>query len=75
MDAARLGFSPEDIGTHSLRSGRAMDMQTVGISDQTLIAIIQWRLLLFMVYIQQQISSFSVGVSVRMGKQPWFWHL
>ena len=32
-------------------------------------------LLGFMVYIQQQISSFTVGVSVKMNEKLWFWNL
>ena len=38
-------------------------------------AIVRWRSLGFMVYTQQQISSFSTGVSVKMSQQPWFQHL
>ena len=36
MDADRLGFSPEDVGTHSLCSGGAMGMHIVGVPDRTL---------------------------------------
>ena len=75
MGVARLGFAPEDVGGHSLRSGGAVAMHIVNIPDRTLMAIRRWRLLGFMVYIQQQISSFNTGVSVRMSAQPWFWHL
>ena len=75
VGAARLGFSPEDIGTHSLRSGGSMAMHFAEVPDQTLMAIVRWRSLGFMVYIQQQISSFSTGVSVKMSQQPWFRHL
>ena len=73
--AARLGFVSEDVGTRCLHSGRAMDMHIEGGPDCICMAISQWRSKGFMVYIQQQISSFSVGVSVRMGQQPWFRHL
>ena len=64
--AARISFSPEDVGTHSLRSGRAMAMHLADVSDRNLMAIGQWRSLGFMVYMQQQISSFSAGVSVKV---------
>ena len=50
--AARLEFAPEDIGTHSLNSGRAMDMYIVGFPDRTLMTIGRWRFLGFMAYIQ-----------------------
>ena len=75
VGAARLGFVPEDVGTHSLRSGGAMAMHLVEVPDRTLMAIGRWRSLRFMIYIQQQISSFSTGVSVKMSQQPWFQHL
>ena len=69
VGAARLVFSPEDVGKHSLRSGRAMDMHIMGVPDRNLMSIGWWRLLGFMVYIQQQISSFRTGISVHMSKQ------
>ena len=75
VGAAQLGFAPEDVGTHSPPSGGAMAMHIADVPDRTLMAIGRWRLLRFMVYIQQQISSFSTGVSVCMSAQPWFWHL
>ena len=70
--AARLGFASEDVRTHSLCSGGAMTMHIAEIPDRTLIPIGRWRSLGFMVYIQQQISSFSAGVLVKMSRQPWF---
>ena len=63
--AARLGFAPEDTGTHSLRFGGAMAMHIVGVPYHTLMGIGRWHLLVFMVYIQQQISSFSASILVR----------
>ena len=75
VGATRLGFASEDVGTHSLHSGRAMAMHLAEVPDQTLVAIVRWRSLDFMVYIQQQISSFSTRVSVKMSQKPWFWHL
>ena len=69
--AARLGFAPEDVRTHTLRSGGSMIMHIAGIPDQTLMAIGRWRSLGFMAYIQQLISSFSAGVLVKISQQPW----
>ena len=74
VGAARLSFSPEDLRNHSLCSGGAMAMHLADVPDQTLMAIRRLRSLGFMVYIQQQISSFNAGVSVKMSWQPWFWH-
>ena len=39
VGAARLGFVPEDIKTHSLRYGGAMTMHIAGVPDPTLVAI------------------------------------
>ena len=72
VGAARLGFPLEDVGTHSICSGGAMAMHISNASDQTLMAIERWRSLGFMVYIQQQILSFSTGVSFKMSQQPYF---
>ena len=52
-----------------------MAMHLTEVPDQTLMVSGRWRSLGFMVYIQQQISSFSTGVSVKMSQQPWFRHL
>ena len=60
---------------HYLCYGRAMDMHITGVSYCTLVAISWWRLLGFIVYIQQQISSFRAGGLVRMSHQPWFQHI
>ena len=64
----------EDVRTPSLRSVGAMAMHLANVPDWTLMAIGWWRSLVFVVCIQQQISSFSAGVSVQMSWQPWFQH-
>ena len=72
LGAARLGFSPENIGTYSLRSGGAMAMHIPNVPDQTLTAIVRWWSLGFMVYIHHKILSFRTGVSVKMSQKPWY---
>ena len=75
VGAAILVFALEDAGTHSLRSGGAIATHLANVPDRTLMAIDRWRSLGFMVYIQQQILSFSTGVYVKMSQQPWFRYL
>ena len=75
VGAARLRSPPEEVLTHYLCSIRATAMHVVKFLDWTLMTIGRWRLLGFMVYIQQQTSSFSAVISVRMNEQPWFRHL
>ena len=53
VGTARLVFALEDVGTYSLHSDRAMAMHIADVPDQALITIGWWRLLGFMVYIQQ----------------------
>ena len=68
VGAARIRFSPEDVGTHSLQSGGSMAICIMGVPEWILVIIGWWRLLGFMVYIQQNISSFIAGVSVKMSQ-------
>ena len=53
VGAARLGFSPEDAGTHSIRSGIAMGVYIVGVLNHTISDIGRWRFIIFIVYIQK----------------------
>ena len=41
VGAARLDFAPEDVGTHSLCSCRAMAVHINGVPDRTLVDISQ----------------------------------
>ena len=75
VGAERLFFTPEYSGTPSLSSDGAISMHIADVLDWTLMAIGRWHSLVFMVYIQQHISSFSTGVYVHMSAQPWFHHL
>ena len=59
---AILGFSLEDVTTHSLHSTGAMSMHITEVLDHTLMDVGRWGFLGFMVYIQQHIASFSMGI-------------
>ena len=61
-----LGFSAEDIGCHSLRSGAAMAMKLAGVSEYTIMIIGRWKSLAFLDYIRKQVAQFSFDVSDRM---------
>ena len=60
---------------HSLCSIGAMTMHIAGVPNFTPIDIVMWWSLVFMVYIQHQISYFSTGVLVRTNQHPWLCHL
>mmetsp|Transcript_26797 Transcript_26797/g.41573 ORF Transcript_26797/g.41573 Transcript_26797/m.41573 type:complete len:325 (+) Transcript_26797:1020-1994(+) len=61
-----LGFSKDDIGTHSLRSGCAMAMHLAGIPVYMMMLIGRWSSEAFMLYIQKQVRQFACGVTASM---------
>ena len=72
---AILGFSEEDIGLHSIRSGRAMAMFLSGVSEIIIKRVGRWSSEAFLEYICEQVDSFTVGVSRKMLKYERFHHL
>ena len=62
----KLGFKPEDIGTHSNRCAAAMAM----FMDDTPVYMIMlmgwWSSDAFLKYIRRQVLEFSKGVLIRM---------
>ena len=69
---ARLGFHPNDIVSHSLRSGGAMTLHQAGQYDITINIIGRWRSDAFLIYLQGQVATFTKGVSVAMKQLMWF---
>jgi hypothetical protein len=61
-----LGFSPDGIGTHSIRSGAAMAMYLAGVPVFTIMLIERWSSDAFLQYIRRQMLQFSSGVASRM---------
>jgi hypothetical protein len=66
ISADRLGFNPEEIGTHSICSGSAMAMYLAGVPAFTIMLIGRWSSDAFLRYIRRQIQEFSAGVSSKM---------
>jgi hypothetical protein len=66
IGSARLGFEPDKIGTHSLRSGAAMEMYLAGVPVYTIMLIGRWSSNAFLHYIQQQVEQFSKDVAQKM---------
>jgi hypothetical protein len=66
IGTARLGFPPEEIGTHSIRSGAAMAMYLAGVPAFTIMLIGRWSSDAFLRYIRRQVQEFSAGVSSKM---------
>jgi hypothetical protein len=61
-----LGFGPDEVGTHSNRSGGAMSMILSGTPIYTIMLIGRWSSDTFMRYIRKQVIAASPGISKRM---------
>jgi hypothetical protein len=61
-----LGFGPNDIGLHSLRSGAAMAMYLFAVPVFTIMLLGRWSSDAFLRYIRRQVQQFSKGVSEKM---------
>jgi hypothetical protein len=65
-----LGFTPSEIGLHSLHSGAAMAMFLAGIPTSTIQLMGRWASEAFMDYIRPQVEKFSSLVSKAMIANP-----
>ena len=70
-----LGFTKEDVGLHSIRSGGAMAMFLSGVPTIIIQRVGRWESDAFMEYIREQVESFTAGVSSKMIKNETFYHL
>jgi hypothetical protein len=61
-----LGFLPEDVGTHSNRSGGAMGVFLAGTPVYTIMLMGRWSSDAFMQYIRKQVLSLSHGIAAKM---------
>jgi hypothetical protein len=66
VGSARLGFEPHEVGTHSLRSGAAMEMYLAGVPVYTIMLIGRWSSDAFLRYIRKQVEQFSQHVAKQM---------
>ncbi len=61
-----LGFTPNEIGLHSARSGAAMAMYLSGVPVFTIMLLGRWSSDAFLRYIRKQVREFSTGISSKM---------
>jgi hypothetical protein len=59
----KLGFHPEEVGTHSNRSGGAMGMFLAGTPVYTIMLMGRWSSDAFMRYLRKQVLSLSHGIA------------
>jgi integrase len=69
----RRGFPLASVSSHSLRAGGAMAMHLNGVSSDTIRKMGRWSSDTFLMYIHEQVSAFSVGISQKMATQIG-WH-
>ena len=60
------GLHKDLVGSHSLRAGGAMAMHLQGIDPNTIKKMGRWSSDTFLMYIHEQLSAFSAGVSQKM---------
>lgn len=61
-----LGFSANEIGTHSNRSAAAMAMYLANVPVYTIMLIGRWSSDAFLLYIRKQVQEFTIGISNKM---------
>lgn len=64
-----IGFKRSDISSHSLRAGGAMAMHLNGASMETIKKVGRWKGDTFLMYIHDQISAFTTGLSTQMSNR------
>ena len=69
----RLGLSHKEVGTHSIRSGFAMELYLEKVYPETIIIMGRWASSAFMRYICIHISNLSKGISNLMTKNHAFY--
>ena len=70
-----LGFTKDEVGLHSIRSGGAMAMFLSGVPEIVIQRIGRWESTAFMEYIREQVETFTYGVSKSMLNHESFFHL
>jgi hypothetical protein len=69
----KKGFPPESVSSHSLRAGGAMAMHLNDIDRDKIWKQGWWSSDTYLMYIHEQISAFSAGLSARMSQDiGWF---
>ena len=65
-----LGFGPDEVGLHSIRSGAAMSMYLQGIPVYVIMLLGRWSSDAFLRYIRRNVQEFSKDVSRKMIANP-----
>jgi hypothetical protein len=71
----KLGFTPDQLGLHSARSGAAMVMYLAGVPVFTIMLLGRWSSDAFLLYIHKQVQEFSKGISQQMITNEYFFNI
>lgn len=66
IGSEKLGFDPDEIGCHSIRSGGAMALYLSNPNELIIMLIGRWKSNSFMKYIRKQVAMFSKNISKGM---------
>lgn len=69
LDLERFGLHLRHVGSHSLRAGGAMAMHLSGVKYDVIKKMGRYSSNTFLMYIHEQISALSAGVSTQMSQQ------
>lgn len=69
---ASYGYDLSRVGSHSLRSGGAMQLKLAGYDHDMIRKLGRWRSDTYLKYIQSQIGELTAGVSRAMARLTWF---
>ena len=69
----RLGFSHKELGTHSIRSGFAMELYLAKLYPETIMIMGQWESSAFLWYIRIQVSDLRKGISILVSNKQAFY--
>ena len=58
-----LGLSHKELGTHSIRSGFAMELYLDRVYPEIIMIMVRWASSAFLRYIRIQVSDLSKGIS------------
>ena len=75
MQDFNLGFSGDDVGTHSIRAGGATTMVLAKVDTYVIKLQGRWKSDAFMKYIRKQVQQFSSDISDKMILKEHFNHV
>ena len=71
----RLGFSHNEVGTYSIRSGSTMELYLSKVYPETIMIMGRWASSAFLRYIRIEVSDLSKGISTLMKNNHAFYKI